>query len=76
MWARWACGVEKMTNAPSLKPPPPERFCCVNWGGMLHTGIIVASVYLHDGPSMSQQNKELLKEIADYLKLFGKPFVL
>jgi len=43
---------------------------------MLHIGIIVASVYLHDGPSMSQQNKELLKDIADYLKLFGKPFIL
>ena len=51
-WSRWACGMEMLAEAPSLKIPCPERLACAHWGGRLHKGIIVASIYFYDDSSL------------------------
>ena len=58
-----------------LLPPPPSRFICKHWRGVLKHGIVLASLYLYDGEGDSQLNQDLLQSVGCILRSIGQPFV-
>ena len=53
-----------------------HRFILGNWYGLSRDGNPLGSVYLVSGVADGQPNLEILKSIAETMKIIGKPFIL
>ena len=76
MCSVWAVGLVDF-EMPSVKAPPAERFKASLWDVVVQGGVLLGTVYLHDGIGLAADlNINLLQAIAGYVKAVGLPYIL